>query len=104
MTTVPAIRIRDYDQLRQALAARRRALRLTQLECDARAGLQDQYTGKLEIGTRHLGALSLPMLLCALDCDLLLAPRNAVAPIEDRTGSAGHVQHLDRQPNSEPSL
>jgi GrpB-like predicted nucleotidyltransferase (UPF0157 family) len=79
MTTVPAIRCRTYQQLTQALAARRRQLGLTQLDVDARAGLQSSYTGKLEIGTRHLGSLSLPMLCAALDIDILVMPRSAVA-------------------------
>ncbi|MGB7976257.1 MAG: hypothetical protein WCF81_18365 [Roseiarcus sp.] len=94
MKTVPAIRCRTYQDLTAALAARRRALGLTQLQCDSRAGLQDQYTGKLEIGTRHWGKLSLPMLCAALDIDILVAPRSGVAPVEERTGSAGHVQHV----------
>ena len=88
-----AIRIRDYRQLTQALAARRRMLGLRQLEADEKAGLQSGYVGKIECGDRHLGALSLPMLLAALDCDLLLAPRSAVAPVETQTGSAGRVLH-----------
>lgn len=88
MTTVPAIRCRTYRDLTQALAARRRQLGLTQLECDARAGLQDQYTGKLEIGTRHLGKLSLPMLCAALEVDILVAPRSAVTTAAPPTGSA----------------
>jgi transcriptional regulator with XRE-family HTH domain len=92
-----AIRVRDYDQLRAALAARRRSLGLRQLEADEKSGLQSGYVGKIEAGTRKLGDLSLPMLLAALDCDLLLAPRTGTAPIEPaepRTGSAGRVRHL----------
>jgi len=91
-----AIRIRDYRQLTQALAVRRRSLGLRQLDVDEKSGLQSGYVGKIEAGVRHLGPLSLPMLLCALDCDLLLAPRRATEPPVDRTGSAGHVQHLER--------
>jgi transcriptional regulator with XRE-family HTH domain len=98
-----AIRCRDYDQLRGALAARRRQLGLTQLQVDQRAGLQDQYCGKLEIGTRMLGNLSLPMLCAALDVDILVAPRSSASPV-DRTGSCGAVQHLSRQPSGEPTL
>jgi hypothetical protein len=92
-----AIHIRDYDQLRQALAARRRQLGLRQIEVDARAGLQDQYTGKLEIGTRHLGKLSLPMLLCALDLDLYVAPRGSVTPVEHRGMSASAADRVDHR-------
>jgi transcriptional regulator with XRE-family HTH domain len=83
-----AVRCRTYEQLTQALAARRRQLGLTQNAVDQRSGLQDNYTGKLEIGTRHLGKLSLPMLCAALDVDILVAPRSAVAPVIDRVGSA----------------
>ena len=84
-----AIRCRTYEQLTSALAARRRQLGLTQLDVDARSGLQNSYTGKLEIGTRHLGKLSLPMLCAALDIDILVAPRSSVAPVdEERPGSA----------------
>jgi hypothetical protein len=46
------------------------------------------YSGKLEKGIRHLGALSLPMLLAALDADLYLAPRSDIAPVEESIGSA----------------
>ncbi len=102
MKTVPAIRCRTYQDLTQALAARRRQLGLTQLDVDARSGLQSSYTGKLEIGTRHLGKLSLPMLCAALDIDILVAPRSGVAPVEERMGSAGHVQHL-RQSSGDPT-
>lgn len=97
-----AIRIRDYSQLTQALAARRRQLGLRQLDADEKAGLQSGYFGKIECHDRCLGPLSLPMALAALEVDLYLAPRSSTTPIEARPGSAGNVQH--RQPNSEPSL
>lgn len=71
-----AIRVRDYSQLRQVLAARRRQLGLTQLEADDKSGLMSGYVGKIECGVRKLGDLSLPMLLAGLDCDLYLAPRS----------------------------
>jgi hypothetical protein len=88
-----AVRIRDYDQLTSALAARRRQLGLRQLEADDLSGCQPGYQGKIESQTRRLGPLSLPMILAALDCDLLLCPRSPAAPAE-RTGSAGRVRHL----------
>jgi hypothetical protein len=84
-----AIRIRDYDRLRQAISARRRQLGLRQLEADEKSGLQSGYFGKIECGDRHLGPISLPNLLAALDADLYFAPRSDVAPvIEQRQGSA----------------
>jgi hypothetical protein len=86
-----AIRCRTYEQLTSAFAARRRQLGLRQLDADEKAGLQSSYVGKLEIGTRKLGALSLPMLLAAYDLDILLVPRSStVSPVE-RTGSCGQI-------------
>jgi hypothetical protein len=96
MTVVAAIRIRSYSQLTEAIAARRRSLGLTQLDTDEKSGCQPGYQGKLEKSIRHFGPLSLPMVLAALDCDLLLAPRNAVTPTEPRPGSCGLVHHLNR--------
>ena len=118
-----AVLCRTYSEFTAALAAQRRALGLTQLEVDARAGFQDQYCGKLEIGTRGVGRMSIETWLQALGLDLLVVARDAAKePIERRrthvdpklgrvlalpkpdasTGSAGHVQHL-RQPNGDPS-
>jgi transcriptional regulator with XRE-family HTH domain len=93
---VAGLKIRDYSQLRSALANRRMQLGLRQLDVDEASSLQTGYVSKLEAGIRHLGPLSLPMLLAALDADLVLVPRSAtVAPVE-RTGSAGLVHHLPR--------
>jgi transcriptional regulator with XRE-family HTH domain len=97
-----AVRIRSYEKLQSALSARRRSLGLRQLELDERSGLQSGYSGKIEIGVRRLGPISLPNLLAALDCDLLLCPRGSTAPVEPRGGSCGVVQHL-RPTNGEPS-
>jgi hypothetical protein len=88
MTTVSAIRIRDYSQLREAIAYRRRQLGLRQRDADEICGLQPGYLGKLEKNIRKFGDLSLPMVLAGLDCDLYLAPRSAVATIEQPQGSA----------------
>jgi hypothetical protein len=89
VTTVSAIRIRDYSQLREAIAIRRQQLGLRQLDADEKSGLQSGYFGKIECGLRKLGNLSLPMVLAALDLDLYVAPRSAVAPAsEQSTGSA----------------
>jgi hypothetical protein len=98
-----AIRIRNYSELTEALAARRRSLGLRQLDLDEKSGLMSGYSGKIEAGIRKLGYISLPNLLAALDADLLLCPRSGAAPVEARTGSAGTVQHLNRQPNGEPT-
>jgi hypothetical protein len=88
-----AIKIRDYDQLTSALAARRRQLGLRQLEADHLSGCQPGYQGKIEVGVRRLGPLSLPMILAALNCDLLLCPRSDAAPVE-RPGSCGQIDRV----------
>jgi hypothetical protein len=93
-----AIRIRDYSQLRQAIAARRRQLGLLQLEVDHRSGCQPGYQGKIEAGCRKFGDLSLAMILAGLDCDLYLAPRSDVDPvIERRSLSAESAGQFDRR-------
>lgn len=65
--------VRDLDELRAAFVARRRELGMTQLECDARAGLQDGYTGKWEAGIKGLGRVSLGCLLGALGLRLMVS-------------------------------
>jgi hypothetical protein len=95
--TVSAIRIRNYSQLREAIAYRRQQLGLRQLEADEKSGLQSGYFGKLEAGCRKFGDLSLPMALAALDCDLYLAPRSAVAPVEDRGLSADNADRVEHR-------
>jgi hypothetical protein len=99
--TIAAIKIRDYSQLRSAIASRRRQLGLRQLEVDEKAGLMSGYVGKIEVGVRKLGDISLPNLLAALDADLYLAPRRATAAPAERCGSAGLVgdhTHRERMP------
>jgi hypothetical protein len=79
-----AIRIRDYSQLRAAIAARRRQLGLLQLEADEKSGLQPGYFGKIECGLRKLGDLSLPMVLASLDVDLYLAARSDIDSVAEQ--------------------
>jgi hypothetical protein len=86
-----AIRIRDYSQLRAAIAARRRQLGLLQLEADEKSGLQPGYFGKIECGLRKLGDLSLPMVLASLHADLYFAPRSDVDPIAERRSLGAHA-------------
>ena len=98
------VKIRDYDQLRASIAARRRALGMRQLEVDEKSGLQSGYAGKIEAGVRRLGPLSLPMLLAALDCDLVLLPRSDASPVERReTLSASSADRFTHH-QSETSL
>jgi hypothetical protein len=100
-----AIRIRDYDQLRQAIAARRRQLGLLQLEADERSGCQPGYQGKIECGVRKLGDLSLPMILAGLDCDLYLAPRSDALPLAEprplSPAKAGSFERVALPPTGE---
>lgn len=71
-------RVSDYASLVRALTARRKALGMTQLDLDERAGFQDGYAGKLEIGYRPggrtVGAVSLPLWLEALGVRLAVVP------------------------------
>jgi hypothetical protein len=102
-----AIRCRDYSQLRQAIAARRRQLGLLQLEADEKSGLQPGYFGKIECGLRKLGDLSLPMALAALDAELYFCPRSDVDPVIERRSlsadSAGLFEHRALPPLDEGS-
>jgi hypothetical protein len=95
MTT--GIRCRDYSQLTQALAARRRQLGLRQLDADEKAGLQPGYFGKLECHDRHFGPLSLPMALAALDVDLYLAARSETAPVDCPQLSANKAKRVEHR-------
>jgi hypothetical protein len=71
--------VRSYQQLRAAVAARRKALGWSQLEVDYRSGLMDGYTGKIECGTRHFGDLSLGLVLQTLGLELIVRPRDPEA-------------------------
>lgn len=92
-----AIRVRDYTQLRQAIAARRRSLGLRQIDADQLSSLQSGYFGKIEAGMRHLGKLSLPMVLAALDADIYLIPRSSTDPVHGRVGSASKAGRTERR-------
>jgi predicted transcriptional regulator len=67
--------LRTFEDLRSALVARRHAVGLTQVDMDAITGLADGHVAKIESGARRLGPVSLPILLEALHCDLVLVPR-----------------------------
>jgi transcriptional regulator with XRE-family HTH domain len=79
LTEVSAAIVRDYDELRRAIAARRHELGLTQLEVNFRAGLQDGYVNKIECGIRHFGDMSLGVVLEALGLELVVRPRDPEA-------------------------
>jgi hypothetical protein len=98
-----AVRIRSYEELQSALAARRRQLGLRQLDLDVKSGLMSGYSGKIEVGIRKLGSVSLPMILAALDADLLLVPRSETAPVEHRGLSAETADRHIHRPTGDPS-
>jgi hypothetical protein len=69
--------ITDYDGLRAALAARRRELKLSQLDLDALTLLPDGYCSKLEAQKmKNYGPLSLACTLGALGVAITLVPAN----------------------------
>jgi transcriptional regulator with XRE-family HTH domain len=96
---IVALRIETPTQLQRALAGRRLALGMTQLELDDRSGVQSGYSGKLEKGLRGFGDMSLAATLGALNCRLLLVFEDA-EPVE-RAGSCGHVYHRRRNEGSQ---
>ena len=89
-----AIRCETISQIREVFVARRRALGWTQLELDYRAGTQDQYAGKFEIGTRNYGELSLPCIMGALGLQLFLVERPE--PRNPKAVWDGLRENLDR--------
>jgi hypothetical protein len=96
-----AVKIRNYTQLRSAIAARRRQLGLRQLDLDEVSGIQMGYCSKIEAGIRRLGPLSLPMILAGLDCDLLLCPRSDAAPVDHRGHSADKADRITHHASTE---
>lgn len=77
--------VQNYDELRAVLTKRRRDLGLSQWEVDQISGMQDGYTGKLEIGRadkkaeggtrstgREAGKVSLYLWLKALGLKLVV--------------------------------
>jgi hypothetical protein len=76
--------IHEYSDLRRAIATRRKSLRMSQLATDWAAGVQDGYTGKLEIGLRNYGDMSLPSILGALRLELVIEPTADAPPLVAR--------------------
>ena len=73
-------RITTLEGLALALLNRRKSLGLSQVRVDDISGLQSGYTGKIEAEAKNpgrgkgLGRTSLPLLLGALQCELVLVP------------------------------
>lgn len=76
----------DYPGLRAAVASRRRQLGMTQLELDAMSGVPAGYTGKLEVGLRNFGDMSLSCVLQTLGLVLVPAPIEMLHPEKHNFG------------------
>ena len=68
-------RCQNYAQLIQAFDERRRELRFSTLEFDARAGWADGYSSKLICLTRNMGKLSFGLMLDALGLEIVVRSR-----------------------------
>lgn len=77
-------RFTTVEGLIAALIKRRHSLGMSQLVLDDISGLQNGYTGKIEKGIKGLGAVSLPLVLGGLGCELALMP----GPTQHRDESA----------------
>lgn len=84
--------IRDYPELTQALARERRRLGFSQLAFDDRVGLAEGHTAKIEAGYRGLGPMTLPYILSALGCVLILAPVRSVRSAQRGSGPAEQMR------------
>jgi hypothetical protein len=93
---VAALRINTYPALLRQLDARRRDLGLRMEDVDAKSGVQDGYAAKLFVGVRRFGEMSMPAILGALECDLIVVPRKASAP-ETRHLSADDAGKIERR-------
>jgi transcriptional regulator with XRE-family HTH domain len=67
--------IENLEGLRKAVAERRKALGLTQMEANFRPGLADGHWSKIECGDKQFGFISLPLVLETLDAVLVLKPK-----------------------------
>jgi len=96
-------KVDTYNGLVRAIRARRIALGMSQLAVDARAGLPDGYTAKIEAmltnpkaaNARAIGRESLPLLLGALGLQLAVVRAASTHPeIDGVTG--GYVEAVEK--------
>lgn len=71
--------IETPSDLRAACKARRAELRLTHLDVDEIAGLHTGYYGRLELGKKGFGEMSLAAVLGALGLELVVVPKGTHA-------------------------
>lgn len=74
--------IKEYADLRRAIADRIKDCGLSHLEMDSVAGFCDGYTGKLMCNMRSFGEMSLPTALDALGLELVIEPDPDALPPE----------------------
>jgi transcriptional regulator with XRE-family HTH domain len=67
------------DQLRQAIDARRKELKLTCLDLDSDAGLASGYFSKYLCGSRNLGPEALEKVIAVLGVEIVLVPKGMLA-------------------------
>jgi hypothetical protein len=86
--------ITTYQDLRAALAARRKELKLSQIDLDGVALLAGGHVGKIECGSKRLGDISLAAILGALGAALILVPADSA---QAKGHSETWAQALKRQ-------
>jgi hypothetical protein len=96
VTEVTALRVSTYPDLLRQLDRRRQELNMRMEDVDAKAGVADRYSAKLFVGIRHFGPMSLNAILGALQCDLVVVPRQA-PPAERRALSADTADRAERR-------
>jgi hypothetical protein len=75
----PIFKVSTHEGLLAALIARRKQLGLSQLDIDMIGGLQSGYCGKIECGSKHVGYLSLTLLLGALRLESQAVPASGAS-------------------------
>jgi hypothetical protein len=98
---VAALRVNTYPDLLRQLDRRRQELGLRMEDVDHKSGVLDGYSAKLFVGIRRFGQMSLPAVLGALECDLVVVPRSATAPAERRGLSADKADTFDHRHTGE---
>ena len=101
---VAALRVNTLPDLLLQLDRRRRELGLRMEDLDHVSGVQPGYSAKLLVGIRGFGQMSLPAVLGALQCDLVVVPRADASPTEQRSlgaRDAGAFEHRALPPTGE---
>lgn len=66
--------IYEYNDLISAIVSRRKALGMSQLALEHRAGLAEGHISKIEYGGKRLGPISLPCILKSLGVSIVILP------------------------------